>query len=83
MENIKIVEIKLTNSDSQEDNILSIEKIFIFKIAQFKNCKTIEEIRDQFEDEYAGSFAYDYLEVATYKNLESRALGKQVEYIGQ
>lgn len=83
MEKIKIIKITLTNSEPQELNLLEVSKTFIFDRKAFENCETIEEVRDEFENNYNGSFVYDYIQIKTYISKENFDIDNFLEYIGE
>ena len=80
MEKIKFIEIKIS-IDINEDNLISFEKTFLFDIEEFKNCESIEEVRDMFIDKHNEN--YDYIEVKTFKNLQDRSNDSFFEYLGE
>lgn len=82
MKKIKYVKVIITN-EVVEPFLISVKKEFVFYGEYFKECDTIEEIRDKFLEELNPENVVKYTKIFTYTNKTNLNKGKQYEYVGQ
>ena len=67
MKNAKYVKVVLTIKPI-EDGVIKYQKCFILKGEYFSECNSIDEIKEQIEEEIAREETIRHLEIYTYKS---------------
>jgi len=81
MKNINFIRIILTIKETNKHIVLHNQEL-VFSGVAFKNCDTIEEIRDKFKNEILIE-NINYIEIWTYPNKKELDKNKFYEYIGE
>jgi hypothetical protein len=81
MRNIRYVKVKIENPCPIEDFLFGVTKEFIFLGDYFRDCETIEEIRDMFLEGLNPDERFDFIEVRTFTSKKNLYANKQHELI--
>ena len=82
MDDINYVELTL-EIQTVEPYLERYKEVFLFEGSHFDGCETIEEIRDQLEQERNEEKLVNYIHLKTFKDLDDVDKDNFFEYIGQ